>query len=74
MGAKKTVKKTAKKTTKKEAAKTTKKAVQPLNLAEYLDRVRIRAYEIFQSRGSSHGNDLGDWLEAEREIKKEYGL
>jgi len=24
------------------------------------------AYELFLKRGATHGNDLGDWLEAER--------
>ena len=28
-----------------------------------------RAYEIYQSRGEAHGNDLDHWLEAERELK-----
>lgn len=28
-----------------------------------------RAYEIYQSRGASHGSDVDDWLRAEREIK-----
>jgi DUF2934 family protein len=29
------------------------------------------AYELFLKRGSSHGNDLGDWLEAERIVNAE---
>ena len=32
------------------------------------DRVALRAYERFLSRGGEHGRDLEDWLEAEREI------
>ena len=28
-----------------------------------------RAYEIYQSRGHQHGNDLDHWLQAERELK-----
>ena len=30
-----------------------------------------RAYEIFLERGSAHGQDLEDWLQAERELKEE---
>ncbi|MHB8482704.1 MAG: DUF2934 domain-containing protein [Nitrospiria bacterium] len=26
------------------------------------------AYQLFLKRGASHGNDLGDWLEAEQII------
>ena len=29
-----------------------------------------RAYEIYQNRGGSHGADLDDWLEAERQLKR----
>ena len=32
------------------------------------DRVALRAYELFLARGSEHGRDIDDWLEAEREI------
>ena len=32
------------------------------------DRVALRAYERFLSRGGLHGRDLEDWLEAEREV------
>lgn len=28
-----------------------------------------RAYEIFLARGASHGSDLEDWLQAERELR-----
>lgn len=30
--------------------------------------VARRAYEIFLSRGGSHGSDVQDWLQAEREL------
>ena len=30
--------------------------------------IRQRAYERFCERGSEHGRDLEDWLEAEREL------
>jgi hypothetical protein len=33
------------------------------------DAVAKRAYEIYQNRGGSHGADLDDWLEAERQLK-----
>ncbi len=28
-----------------------------------------RAHEIYEARGGSHGSDLEDWLQAERELK-----
>ncbi len=37
-------------------------------LSGLLDRVRTRAFELFERRGGSHGNDLGDWLQAEKEV------
>jgi HSP20 family molecular chaperone IbpA len=35
---------------------------------EINDRIAIRAYEIYESRGSAHGHDLEDWLVAASEI------
>lgn len=32
------------------------------------DRVRERAFELFERRGASHGSDMDDWLQAEREL------
>ena len=32
-----------------------------------LDRVRDRAYELFDRRGREHGRDLEDWFQAEYE-------
>ena len=33
------------------------------------DAVAKRAYELYLERGSQHGADLDDWLEAERQLK-----
>jgi hypothetical protein len=33
------------------------------------DDLRNRAYEIYLKRGPNPGNEIGDWLQAEREIK-----
>jgi hypothetical protein len=33
------------------------------------DRVRNRAYELYERRGAEPGRDLDDWLEAERELR-----
>jgi hypothetical protein len=32
------------------------------------DRIRDRAFEIFEKRGSEHGRDMQDWLHAERQV------
>jgi len=37
--------------------------------AEIQQRIASKAYELFEKRGYGHGNDLGDWLEAERLVK-----
>jgi DUF2934 family protein len=31
--------------------------------------VRIRAYHRYLERGAAHGNDIEDWVEAEKELK-----
>ena len=42
------------------------KITTPLTISER--KIAARAYEIFLSRGASHGHDLDDWLQAEREL------
>ncbi len=34
-------------------------------------RIADRAYELYQHRGGHHGQDLEDWLNAEREVLSE---
>ena len=36
-------------------------------------KIQKRAYELYAKHGCSHGNDMADWLEAERQIKREIG-
>ena len=33
-----------------------------------VEAIRVRAYEIFLSRGNAEGDALSDWLRAEREL------
>ncbi|HEY7543492.1 MAG TPA: DUF2934 domain-containing protein [Blastocatellia bacterium] len=35
------------------------------------EEIACRAYEIFLRRGGDHGNDIEDWLQAERELSEE---
>ena len=39
-----------------------------VGFAELEDRVRKRAYQLFEKRGYAHGNALDDWLEAKAEV------
>jgi Protein of unknown function (DUF2934) len=32
------------------------------------DTIRVRAFQVYQSRGGQHGNDVEDWLHAEQLI------
>lgn len=34
------------------------------------EQIAVRAYELFLSRGASHGFDLEDWFQAEQELVK----
>ena len=34
-----------------------------------IETIRLRAYEIFLARGATHGDDLADWLIAERQLR-----
>ncbi len=35
------------------------------------DDVRLRAYEIYLKRGTDPGDEVSDWLQAERELRAE---
>ena len=32
------------------------------------DDIALRAYQLYLGRGATHGHDLDDWLEAERQV------
>ena len=38
-------------------------------IQDYFERVRRRAFEIFENCGAVHGHDVEHWLEAEREVR-----
>ncbi len=39
-------------------------------MEELRKKIEMKAYEYFQERGMSHGDDVGDWLRAEKDISK----
>jgi hypothetical protein len=38
-----------------------------------LDRIAARAFELYEARGGGDGQDVDDWLQAERQIDDEFG-
>jgi len=38
---------------------------------EFMQLVQKKAYEIYEKRGCQSGNDLEDWLNAERLVKED---
>ena len=38
---------------------------------QLLERIGRRAFELYQLRGESHGQDWEDWLEAERQVRED---
>jgi len=43
----------------------------PDSVIELLDRVRRRAYELYEQGGKVDGHDLEHWLQAEAELLQE---
>lgn len=76
----KAIKKITKKTTKaatakkKQAAAKTKKAPRRKSVSyeDFSALVEQKAYELYESRGYSHGSDQNDWFEAEKAVKVLY--
>jgi len=40
----------------------------------YWQQVAHKAYELYQQRGGGHGQDLEDWLRAERLVQDAFAL
>ena len=40
----------------------------PANQSEVEDRIRLRAYELYERRGRGDGLELDDWVQAEEEV------
>ena len=38
---------------------------------QLFERIRRRAYELYQLRGEAHGHDAEDWFEAERQVRED---
>jgi Protein of unknown function (DUF2934) len=36
------------------------------------EEIGVRAHEIYIERGATHGDDMADWLQAERELSEKY--
>jgi len=58
-----------KRNTRKSLRSTAPDTPQPISNHMSHHEIAARAYEIFQARGAVSGNDLGDWLQAERELR-----
>ena len=41
---------------------------------ELIKEIEKEAHGLFIKRNGKHGNDLNDWLEAEKIVKKKYNL
>lgn len=51
------------------STKTRSSSIEPT--AELQQKIRERAYELYEQRGREHGHDGDDWLRAESEITGE---
>jgi hypothetical protein len=38
---------------------------------DFQQKIRLRAYDLYEQRGSEHGRDLDDWLQAESELTQQ---
>jgi hypothetical protein len=50
------------------AARVPSNPAQAHDVEDVEEKIRIRAYLLFEKRGGEHGHDLADWLQAEAEI------
>lgn len=55
----------------KESTSTRKASSVSINSSEIYQRVEKKAYELYEQRGYTNGNDLQDWLDAEQIVARE---
>lgn len=51
------------------AARVPANSAQARDVEDVEEKIRIRAYLLFEKRGGQHGDALADWLQAEAEIR-----
>lgn len=51
------------------ATRTVKRAAVSIEPSH--EEIQARAYQLYLQRGSESGNELGDWLQAESELRSE---
>jgi hypothetical protein len=56
-------------TTATKAAPATEASKRAVQTQPTYDEIRARAYEIFLSRNGAPGDEVEDWLQAERELR-----
>jgi len=56
-------------TTQQRTPPPTTRKIEPKRPAVSEDDVRLRAYELYLRRGATPGDEVGDWLQAERELQ-----
>jgi hypothetical protein len=54
------------------ASGTSRKGKLVAGTASVEETIRRRAYELYLERGAAHGNEMDDWLRAEREISPQH--
>ena len=59
--------------TEEQAVGSDETAPLPNSFSELEALIAERAYEFYENRGRQDGNDLDDWLEAERQILAQFG-
>ena len=60
-----------KKTMQASFAKSSPQSKGKTDSQQFYQRVQEKAYELFERRGYSNGNDLADWFEAERIVRSQ---
>jgi len=51
-----------------------RKTRKTISLEQLNGEIQIRAYQISKERNFNEGDELSDWLHAEKEIKKKYKI
>ena len=69
------LRKTIKKTINKKPSSNRSKGIKPnLSSSQLFELIQKRAYEVYCSRDQSSGDNVSDWIVAEKQVQKELNL
>jgi len=60
--------------TKTSASNSNNKNTKFVSMEKLQEMIRVKAYEIYRTRGNQPGDSTSDWIKAEKLVKRQLGI